>query len=1051
MPDPFKVKGGASGADPFSVTHAKKKKGSHGILGAVEKTASGFAHKAAGVGPGIVQVGKLLEQGSVAALTNDQKKLDENAAQIKALGRGAVSQTKNDFLHPHGDFSGAILDTLMLAAPVTRVAAGGKALATGEGVSAARKATFAKHVPEPRTIKVPGTKETVNAGTYSRAASSRAVQKGLEKLRETHPNVRFGLRNQHQRIGHERAINQRYEERIANFNNKALLAKSKKLGKAQQFAIQIVNEKVPVATRVADAKQMLSEATDPRVQKMLGNHLKILQQSKKYVHDVNGMPRIKPAHTNLVDVYEHTRAVANKRDEELIAAGLLRATTAEGAKSRVSQYFNPQVVSPPLFHGTPHAFADFSPGRVGKHDLGGEGAYGPGYYFTENPGVASTYAQHEIETKVFPDSEKSNAFIDRLKKRGGRAQETVRLPDGTYEVYFRGPKSRPNVKIAHLRLRKPFDVDVGDNAAYYDDLTRRLGSKAAASKELQRQGYDGIKHTGGDVVGDGSVRHQVWVAFKPDQVSHGFPDHHFNAGHVPEVLKSDFFISYRNTKNPKKLTEPPQIGNGAQIGVPRQLSELSHQFTGKSIATGNVNPKAVERVAVDSQRANKVLAVWRQRDELKGLATDTKLTEHHIPIRPIWLKNKKWPAEIRDAIDELQRDLTPDEELSVGRRLQDYVFPEKSASVGARVAGIKWVDRRYLGDLNIPKTLGAGEKIGRVADRVNGPFRALTLLKPGYVPPNLVNNLFLNVIHQGFAAPKNLARASRIDHSLGTDGAAMVDAIMGEGKTASIGPAGGLGQKLNEGTSKLQRGLGRLVDVVPRRAAFYEEAKRAGYESDQDVLRLLTDAAHKDDLIRVGREANSEIIDFSNLGPAEQALVRRIIFLYPWVKGATMYGGRFLKEHPVKAGTFGQIGTQGNDFVDRTLGAMPSYGLGLVGVGKNLVENTGAFNNFPQATQELEVVVGLLRKNPAKAAQILSQASPTVKAVLSGSQGVSSLDSLSGASLIRLGRELYNPNTDPKKVYKESRRDALLRIFLGGAAPRELNVPAAHKQAKLGR
>jgi hypothetical protein len=51
----------------------------------------------------------------------------------------------------------------------------------------------------------------------------------------------------------------------------------------------------------------------------------------------------------------------------------------------------------------------------------------------------------------------------------------------------------------------------------YFRLYKDLGSKTAANEWLQSQGYDGITHVGGNIMGGGH-QHRVFIAFKPNQV-----------------------------------------------------------------------------------------------------------------------------------------------------------------------------------------------------------------------------------------------------------------------------------------------------------------------------------------------------------------------------------------------------------------------------------------------------------------------------------------------------------------------------------------------------
>jgi hypothetical protein len=139
--------------------------------------------------------------------------------------------------------------------------------------------------------------------------------------------------------------------------------------------------------------------------------------------------------------------------------------------------------------------------------------------------------------------------------------------------------------------------------------------------------------------------------------------------------------------------------------------------------------------------------------------------------------------------------------------------------------------------------------------------------------------------------------------------------------------------------------MSRLVDVVPRRAAWLHEAKLAGFETPKEIADLLENPANAAHLADVTQRAKEAIVDFGELSQAERNFARQIIFIYPWVKGSTKYAGHFLRDHPVQAAALSQLGKQGQAINEAQLGPTPSYYQGMFKLGGGVV-NPASLNPF---------------------------------------------------------------------------------------------------------
>lgn len=166
-----------------------------------------------------------------------------------------------------------------------------------------------------------------------------------------------------------------------------------------------------------------------------------------------------------------------------------------------------QVNAKDYFHGTSGDFADFN---LEKADPGA--LYGPGIYLTENPQIASSYANNTEKYGGSPSvrkigvSLKNPFFADRpLSREEAKYLVHTDHPNKTYY-------SKEIDDLFSLKNQKVFGTDVLD-LMNFGTLTR--GSQ---SEVLTKLGYDGIVYTGGHKAGGGKLPHEVVIAFDPKSV-----------------------------------------------------------------------------------------------------------------------------------------------------------------------------------------------------------------------------------------------------------------------------------------------------------------------------------------------------------------------------------------------------------------------------------------------------------------------------------------------------------------------------------------------------
>lgn len=146
-----------------------------------------------------------------------------------------------------------------------------------------------------------------------------------------------------------------------------------------------------------------------------------------------------------------------------------------------------------VYHGTPHKFSKFDSSKIGTGE--GAQAYGHGLYFADQPGVAKTYAEMQIdEDKAFRAA--TNAAWDYLKKSSPFTDDAITwgplrskiTKDQFVEVYKKNPdavweKLSPQARTAVKQALSGnlYKVDLPDDmAAKMLDWDKPLSQQAEA-------------------------------------------------------------------------------------------------------------------------------------------------------------------------------------------------------------------------------------------------------------------------------------------------------------------------------------------------------------------------------------------------------------------------------------------------------------------------------------------------------------------------------------------------------------------------------------------
>jgi hypothetical protein len=562
----------------------------------------------------------------------------------------------------------------------------------------------------------------------------------------------------------------------------------------------------------------------------------------------------------------------------------------------------------------------------------------------------------------------------------------------------------------------------------------------------------------------------------------------FEAG--PGAVRIPDVATRRGTRT---LARMGTLGAQGIIGHLRAPGSATHEYQGYLRELGLRRQDTTTLVGESGLEAARYAGMKHIHDLVRQAAAPLPTRADDVAVRLDKIKpGERLPLQVQKYLGDPQEMLnaTPAEKANLFEQARSHLFMNPSTLSPTDAAEfqrlhaqgkIGFVPKGMLGELGQPhaplRAVGGGAaKLARGADAINNAQRfAILYLKPAYAIPNLLGNAALGLVQQGFAAPRNLAQAARLVQRLPAEDYARIDAHMGEGMSRAISAHG-------EGWLSRATDIGaglwsRAVDQPFRQASFLHEARQAGYRTPAQIHELLVRDPRDPELQRIAIRANRDMIDYSNLGPTEREIVRRAIFFYPWVKGATVYAGRFVREHPLAAATVGATGQLGQQYSQQAFGPTPSYLQGLIPFGANRAINPASAAVLQTPAQVGQALQGLASGNISQAASAANFYTPALSLALAelerrdpstgfvyrpGQRGFGHIaaDQLfGGLPQVTLYRNLKGaiggsaPNAKPK-LFPQTLSNALGQFFLGGVYPRtidraRLNQLAAQEQARL--
>jgi hypothetical protein len=298
-------------------------------------------------------------------------------------------------------------------------------------------------------------------------------------------------------------------------------------------------------------------------------------------------------------------------------------------------------------------------------------------------------------------------------------------------------------------------------------------------------------------------------------------------------------------------------------------------------------------------------------------------------------------------------------------------------------------------------------------------------------------------------------------------------ALVGGGITRSQVERGQFGGKLMAVDQKLAHLLSRILDEPFRFNTFAHYARRAGYGNTEDMVRLLKaqDPETKAYRNAIIQEANRSMIDYEALGNIEKEWVRRAILFYPWLKGSTVYFGRWLRDHPTQAAIQLQWAKTAKKKQMRELGPLPDWLQSAVKVGEEEIPGLGKVPDIidPTAasivTQAPDLATSLLNTTIGQKPTIGEHTSPLIQAggALLG-WDVSRGRELGGNIFERLGQTQLAQSPVPsvvqdlmaprnlESIFPRSHEQRLLQTAVGGRVfvPQPMNPKKSKEYYRRG-
>lgn len=1116
----LKIQGG--GSDPLgaalSAGEPRKKKTKHGFLGTVghvfSQGAADLKDAALNAPGGVYELGKglVLDEADLLRGRNAHRTTDT----LLASGKQTVEDLRHPLRHPGLTALDALGVASVGAGTGARIAAAGKAVGEageiGKAAAAGKavKALATKPKPGKRVLKVGGLEAR---GHYSRSALARGVQKtvdaGLQRAEgaTTRPG-QFVESRLHARAAKFQERAERVADAKARASGTRLAAAARKLTPAEQRALRIVAEEVPVGRRLGAQEMRAARAKNGREARRHQERIQLTRDAMEFLDEgPDGKPVFKPSATKLRKVYGLLERAAGERSTVLKQLDLLDEQAQQAAKTDAAR-----IAAGARMETQKEATAarGVRPKRARVEQI------------REYPARSKTHTRprtveeaqarlkdinrryDELIAKVAPAFEPPNPAAEQLRRNARNARirqsqsgktRTGAARGGVSPV--RGQKIQRTVnEEARRAAERKIDELIRKNPEH--PVAKRVAGLLDEAAQLRQalehaNAPEFMRDPGAAAPNLGTVTETI--PGKPRRVHLREQAAAKGVKAKPQLVGAeDIAVSpgapfIGNPVERTKFLGRPKVSSTGTFGHTTKPGSLK-RATGGSVEHGLERNDTTNIVAERHREATRLANIRRRSQQLAKAGAKAPRRKDDVFV---WTDSKAFqeriPPEVRRFLDNPDglAKLPRDEQTGVIQTLKDAMLSREDwrdpqqldefETLAKEGKGV-FVPRKLMGSLAKDDYAVSGIPGMKFADAVsNAQKLGLIYLKLNYPVVQGASNLAMNLIQQGPFAIPNLTRAVRLDHTIGPETAAVLDDIMGQG---AVMQAAFEGQgPISRVTQKVAHVMTSKVDTPARRAAFLHEAIRAGYNTPAKLRSLIDNDANAGDLAEVAQRAKEAIVDYGELSPFERQIVRRLVFVYPWQKGATKYAGHFLRDHPVQAAALGVAGEQGKQKSEQAFGPLPSYLEGLIPVDGRAVNPSGV-NFFQTPAQIGEAVAGLASGNPAAPTgqQFLSPAPALGLALATGRddlgfplqgnlakrlrQSLVEPTPLAAAFRTAVGgregagpdlvRDVFGSRTASKSFPDSS--DALYRFLLGGLYPRRFNRDALNQNAareKTGR
>jgi hypothetical protein len=518
-------------------------------------------------------------------------------------------------------------------------------------------------------------------------------------------------------------------------------------------------------------------------------------------------------------------------------------------------------------------------------------------------------------------------------------------------------------------------------------------------------------------------------------------------------------------------SSPPGLYRSSQAVGPSHVPRQK-ELTGAAFRSGDYRLDSTRLIAQASRQASKIRLAreyWPKALSLSKETAEDAGGKYAIPVR----LTRSIPPDLRRAMSTADKgELFPQDLAGLtdtqAELLQKWIYPDRghidpaTNTVKGTSDKVRWVDRREVSGLLARARGGAvtvGGKdidLGAMLDTVNAVPKIATLAKPGYLL-NRVQQAIQNVSQQGVLYPVNSHLLRRVGEDMPAPDIYRLKAMAGAGRSRQLVPEAGRLKKAVTNTANL---LGRLTDDTSRMLSLMHELRRAGLNTPEKIQKALHDEGWQVRLDGIEMRAQHEAIPFGKMSDVERRTVARALFFYPWTRAAVEWTLRFPGEHPYQASVVGNVGQQGAEATQQSLGEVPGWARSLIPVGHDRTINLANLNTAQTLSDTAEMASSLV-KNPKIADQgetIEQNFGPGAAAVLGAATGTvrgrghySRLEAALRGGLGTLPEVSWYDRTHkgPDAAYPaQSPLEAITSSFLGGGYPRKTNVDALNRQAE---